>query len=166
MCKRLRRICEKNHIDYETNFVKHEILRFDYIHLLKFLLKMYKLDVLAELTGNVEIAITLDGIKLTKQLFHVTAGLKITDIHAHHPKLGTLLLPTDIETSGHSSVQSRDNSYVVEMHLMKDTKEGYKCFTDFFEFYVKVGEDGLPACEHSHIIKKLKVVSHQDMKIH
>ena len=88
MCKRLRRICKKNHIDYETNFEKHEILHFDYIHLLKFLLKMYKLDVLAELTGNVEIAITLDGSKLTNQLFHVTAGLKINRYLCSSPKIG------------------------------------------------------------------------------
>ena len=75
---------------------------------------MYKLDVLAELTGNVEIAITLDGSKLTKKL-----------------KLDTLLLPTDVETSGNSSIQSCNNSYVVEINLMKDTKEGYKQFTSF-----------------------------------
>lgn len=128
----LEKYANENFLNYEIYFDKHEILRFKYIDILKFLLKIYKLDLLAERTNNVEIAITLDGSKLTKQLFHVTAGLKIVDVHAWHPKLDTLLLPTDVETSGHSSIQSRDNSYVVEMHLMKDTKEGYKCFTNFF----------------------------------
>ena len=164
--KDLEEYAKTNHIDYETNFEKHEILRFDYIQLLKFLLKMYKLDVLAELTGNIEIVITLDGSKLTKQLFHVTAGLKITDIHARHPKLDILLLPTDVETSGHSSVQSRDNSYVVEMHLMKDTKEGYKKFTIFFDFYNNVRKNELAACDKGYAIKSLKVVSPQDLKSH
>ena len=97
---------------------------------------MYKLDILDENTENIEIAITLDDSKLTNRLFHVTAGLKIVDVHARHPKLGTLLLSTDVETSGISSIQSCNNSYIVEMCLMKDTKEGYKYFTDFFEFYV------------------------------
>ena len=87
---------------------------------------MYKLDILAETTDNIEIAITLDGSKLTNRLFYVKGGLKIVDVHARHPKLGTLLLSTDVETSGISSMQSCDNSYVVEMHLMKDNKEGNK----------------------------------------
>ena len=52
------------------------------MYILKFLLKIYKLDILAEVTEDVKIAITLDGSKLKKQLFHVTADLKIIDIHA------------------------------------------------------------------------------------
>ena len=120
---------------------------------------MYKLDILAENTDNVEIAITLDGSKLTNRLFHVIAGLKIVDDHARHPKLCTLLLSTDVETSGISSMQSRDNSYVVEMRLMKDTKEGYKYFNDFFQFYINVRKEGLSAYEYGCKIKKLKVVS-------
>ena len=43
---------------------------------------MYKLDVLAEVTEDVEIAITLDRSKLIKQPFHVIAGLKIIEIHS------------------------------------------------------------------------------------
>ena len=125
---------QKNHLEYEIEFDGHKIIRFNYTHILKFLLKMYKLDVLAEVTEDVKIAITLDGSKLTKQLFHVTAGLKMIDIHSWNPKLDTLLLQTNVKTSGMSSIQSWDNSYVVEMHLMKDTKEGYKAFTKFFEF--------------------------------
>ena len=35
-------------------------------------------------------------------------------------------LSMDVETSSVSSMQSRDNLYVVTMRLMKDTKEGYK----------------------------------------
>ena len=73
---------KKNHLECEITFEGHEIIRFNYTHILKFLLKMYKLDILAKSTENVKIAITLDGSKLTKQLFHVTAGLKIIDIHA------------------------------------------------------------------------------------
>ena len=45
------------------------------------------------------------------------------------------------------------------MHLMKDTKEGYKQFTSFFNFYNNVGENELLACSKGHTIKSLKVVS-------
>lgn len=125
---------------------------------------MYKLDILAKNTENIEIYITLDGIKLTKRLFHIIVGLKIVDVHARYPKLVTLLLSTDIETSGISSIQIHNNSYVVEMHLMKDTKDRYKNFTDFFQFYSKIREEGLYTYEYGHIIKKLKVINPQDLK--
>ena len=45
------------------------------------------------------------------------------------------------------------------MHLMKDTKEGYKAFTKFFEFYNHVGKYGLPRCDKGPAIKKLTIVS-------
>ena len=78
----------------------------------------------------------------------------------------TLLLPTDVEIYSHYSVQSWDNSYVVEIHLMKDTKEGYKKFTIFFDFYNNVGKNGLAACNKGRAIKSLKVISPQDLKSH
>ena len=52
------------------------------------------------------------------------------------------------------------------MRLMKDTKEDYKYFTDFFQFYINVGKEGLRCCKNSCATKKLKAVSPQDMKIH
>ena len=113
---------------------------------------------MSENTENVEIAITLYGSKLTNRLFHVTLVLKIVDVHARHLKLGTLLLSMDVETSGISSMLSRDNSYIVEIYLMKDTKEGYKYFTDFFQFYTNVGKEGLSAYKYGRKIRKLKVV--------
>ena len=41
------------------------------------------------------------------------------------------------------------------MHLMKDTKEGYKAFTNFFDFCNIVREKGLPACNKGPSIKKI-----------
>ena len=69
------------------------------------------------------------------------------------------MLLTNVEISGMSSIQSQDNSYVVEMHLMKDTKEGYKAFTIFFEFYNNVSKKDLSAYNKGPAIKKLTIVS-------
>lgn len=99
---------------------------------------MYKLDILAENIENIKIAIKLDSSKLAQRLFHIIADLKIVDVHSRYPKLGTLLLSTDIETSRIYSIQSCDNSYIVEIHLMKDTKDGYTFFTIFFNFILKL----------------------------
>ena len=40
---------------------------------------MYKLDVLAAIFDDIEIAITLDYSKLTSNLFHVTVSLKVVN---------------------------------------------------------------------------------------
>ena len=56
----------KKYLECEITFEGHEIISFNYTHILKFLLKMYKLDVFLELIENFKIAITLDRSKLTK----------------------------------------------------------------------------------------------------
>ena len=57
----------------------HKYVVFTYIPMLKFLLRIYGLDSLAATESDVEVLITLDGSKLTSNLFHLTAGMKIVD---------------------------------------------------------------------------------------
>ena len=78
----LEEYTQKKYLEYRIFFEGYKILCFNYINILKCLLKMYKLDVLVELTGNVKIVIILDRSKLTKQLFHVIVDLKIIHIHS------------------------------------------------------------------------------------
>ena len=98
----------------------HERLKFNYNQLLKFILKMYRLDKIA-VNSAIETCATIDGANFTSHVSHVTCGLKIVDIRAIDPKTNKLLL----------NFQSRDLSFVFESHLMKDTKEGYNHFKDF-----------------------------------
>ena len=127
--------------------------------LLKFSLKMYGLDELAETCDDIEISITLYGTKLTSNLFHVTAGLKIVDVRAKEPETGKLLM-------AFGNLQSRDNSIVMELHLMKDSKDGYKYFKPFFQFFAAVEKNGLTADKHGKCIKTLIISSPQDLKSH
>ena len=106
-----------------------------------------------EVTGNFKITITLDGSKLTKQLFHVTADSEMIDIYFWHIKLDSFLLLIDVELSSISSNQSYDNSYIIEMNLIKYTKEGYKSFTYFFNFYNNFSKHSLPAYDKGRTIK-------------
>ena len=52
------------------------------------------------------------------------------------------------------------------MHLIKDTKEGYKAFTNFFDFIILLEKKGLRACNKGPAIRKLTIVSPQDLKSH
>lgn len=55
------------------------------------------------------------------------------------------------------------------MYLMKDTKEYYKYFTNFFylfNFFNTVSENGLPSYDKGYSINNLKIVSPQYLKIY
>ena len=69
---------------------------FDYPKLLGYLLKLYKLDVVASdpTQPAVEFSITFDGADLSRNILHVTAGVKINDPRAIDPLSG---IPTGME---------------------------------------------------------------------
>ena len=55
---------------------------FDFATLTDFILKMFKLDKIARMKGGVLIAIILDVAYLSRNIQHVTAGIKIEDPRA------------------------------------------------------------------------------------
>ena len=85
--------------------------------MLKLALKTCQLDELASTRDDVELAFTLDGAKLTSNLFHVTAGTKAADIRSRHPLNGKLLLQV-ASYFKFSSIQSQEHAFVFKMHLM------------------------------------------------
>ena len=93
-------------------------IQFDYAKLLTFLLKMFKLDIIAVREGGVQIAITLDGEDLSWNIQHVTCGVKICDPRAVNPITG---IPIGCE-----GVQSREYCFPFKVLLAKDTKVLYQ----------------------------------------
>ena len=81
-----------NFMQYTIEAEPYECVKFNFIQLSKFILKMHGLDELAANTNDVEISITLDGSKLISNLFHVTAGLKVVDVRAKEPETGKFLM--------------------------------------------------------------------------
>ena len=89
-------------------------VKFDGPMLLDCLLKMFKLNIIAREEGNVKIASTIDGADLSRNVQHVTCGVKIVDPRAINPMTG---IPIGLE-----GVQSRDFCFPVKILLTKDTK--------------------------------------------
>ena len=119
---------------------------------LDIILKLYKLDDVAK-KSNVEIGFTLDGAVLTKNLTHVTAGIKIVDKRAIHPTTG---LPID-------RFQSRELCFPFKLVLAKDNAALYdNQFKQFFDFMNKCGQMGLP--EYGYL--PFNTSSPQDMCSH
>ena len=120
--------------------------------MLNFFLRIYRLDSLAALESDVEVEITLDGARLTSNLFHVTAGMKVVDCRSKHPIEGNFLLT-------HGNLQSRDNCFAFELHLMKDIKEGYNFFKNFFNFFRAVQLNSVAEDKYGKAIKRKFAVS-------
>jgi hypothetical protein len=80
-------------------------------------------------SSPVVICWTLDYAQLTRELGHLTGGLKIVDPRAVDPVSGNLLLLT-------GKFQSRDLSFPCRLAFAKESKEVYKqCFGSFFEVF-------------------------------
>jgi hypothetical protein len=113
---------------------------FEYDKMLDYILKMFQLDGIAK-DGNapkVQIAITLDGADLSRNITHVTAGIKIIDPRAIDPRSG---LP--IGMVGSTKVQSRELCFVFKIVLAKDNKNLYNTmFNDFFDWFKTVALNG------------------------
>ena len=100
-------------------------IKFLYIKYLNYILKLFKLNRIACVEGNIKIAITLDGADLSRNIQHVTAGIKIVDPRAVNPVTG---IPIGLE-----GVQSREFCFPMKILLTKDTKTLYRThFNDFF----------------------------------
>jgi hypothetical protein len=134
-------------------------VEFDLPKLLAYLLRLYKLDEVALNPDKppVEFSITLDGADLSRNISHVTAGIKINDPRAIDPKSG---IPIGMDDS--LRVQSRELCWPCKILIAKDTKERYnKYFTDFFAFFKQVEERGFEGFPVPFIVS-----SPQDLSSH
>ena len=106
----------------EVQGLGRECIKHTYKNLLKFFLKTNKLDTLACECKGVEISLTLDGTKLTNNVFHVACGVKMTDARARDPRSKRLTL----------DFQSRDYPSTFESHAMKESEDAHEHFQGFF----------------------------------
>jgi hypothetical protein len=134
-------------------------IQFDYCKLLAYLLCLYKLDNVARDPNQppVQFSITLDGTDLSRNIMHVTAGIKINDPRAIDPVSRILI---GMEDS--AKVQSRELCYPAKILIAKDTKTLYdKYFSDFFGFFKEVQETGF-----GEFRRPFSISSPQDLALH
>jgi hypothetical protein len=134
-------------------------VQFDYGKLLAYLLRLYKLDDVARDPNQppVQFSITLDGADLSRNITHVTAGIKINDPRAIDPVSG---IPIGMEDS--AKVQSRELCFPAKILISKDTKTLYdKYFADFFAFFREANESGF-----GEFARPFSISSPQDLSSH
>jgi hypothetical protein len=112
----------------------------DFGKLLRFLLKLYKLDEPhRDLTQPpVEFSITLDGADLLQNILHVTASIKTNNLRAKDPISGNPIGYEDLR-----KIQSQELCWPFKIIIAKDTKTLYaNHFSDFFSFFKQVEQRG------------------------
>ena len=136
----------------------------------RLILRAYDLEQHAT-TGPVSLATTMDGGTLFGTSTHVTAGIKIIDLRAKEPITGAPLflntgssLRTNLPIGSGTKIQSRDVCFPLLSIFAKDKKELYKEeFSDFYSFFSKLQEEGLPENDNGPAVKPMKIVSPQDL---
>jgi len=127
---------------------------FDIEPLLRFILKLYKLDELAT-TSSVVIAVTADGAQFTNTLGHVTVGFKMVDERATDPYTGKLL----------STFQSVNHCFPIKSVLAGESRELYtQELGDIYKFFEKLGKDGLAESRFGPKLHVFNVVAPHDGK--
>jgi hypothetical protein len=104
--------------------------QFDYEKMIRYILKTFSLQGIAE-RESVELCITLDGAELTKDLCHLTFGIKVTDPNAINPRDGSPF-------GNIFKVQSRNYCFIMKTLLGNDSKSAYQEFAGIFKFFLQI----------------------------
>jgi hypothetical protein len=113
-----------------TAFV--EGIEFDYAKLTHLVIKAFSLENTAK-ERKVNLSASIDAAKVTKNLCHTLAGLKVADIEGHDPIKGMrsfLVVQNSLR-----DLQSQNTIFLMKTILMKETKESFKLFDDVFQFF-------------------------------
>jgi hypothetical protein len=121
-----------------------EMHTFNYEKLVRFILKAFSLDQIAQ-TESIELCIALDGAEITKDLHHLTFGVKVTDRRAIDPRDRSPLSYNEPGIFGNLyKVQSRNYCFLLKSLLGKDSKKAYQEFKDVFEFFDMLMKEDYP----------------------
>jgi hypothetical protein len=86
----------------------------------------------------INVGASIDAAKLTKNITHTSAGLKMTDVQGRDPfknKRSFILDENSLR-----DLQSRNTIFLLKIILTKETKESFKQFSDVFQFFRLCGE--------------------------
>jgi hypothetical protein len=129
----------------------------DYSKLLMFIFEMFKLEDITRDANQppIQIAGTLDGIEMSRQVCAMIAGIKILDPRAIDP-----LSHLQIGVEGSKKRKSRELCFPLKFVWTRDTKTlNQEQFKDFCDFLAQKRDEGLPESG----IRPIQVSSPQDM---
>ncbi len=83
---------------------------------------------------NINISGSIDTARVTKNICHTSAGLKLTDIEGRDPfkhQRGSFIS----DESSLRDLQSQNTIFLLKIVLTKETIESFKLFDEVFQFF-------------------------------
>ncbi len=121
-------LCPYSHIHTEFG----EGIEFDYAKVTRLVINTFGLEDAAK-QRQVNISASIDAARITKNLCHTSAGLKMSDIGGRDPLRNMRSFLTDEDSL--RDLQSHHNVFLMKIILTKETKESFKQFDDIFQFF-------------------------------
>jgi hypothetical protein len=162
-----QRLCPFERI--ETQF--GEGIEFNYAKTTRLVIDAFGLNRIG-ITRNINISASIDAAKITKNLTHTSAGLKMSDVAGRNPmKNKQSFILDDMSLR---DLQSRNTVFLMKIILTKETKDSFKLFDDIFQFFRLAGltqeerlmdHKNLPKYEWEHLndLLSLNVTTTTDM---
>ena len=151
----LKHVKVKRWIDETT---KSEVASLDLEQLLRLLIRHYGLEQDAR-EGPIEVAITMDGATFTKDVGHVTIGLKMVDARAVNP---VTKVPLFENNAGYQSV---DYCFPFRTAIASESDIILaSVFAECYHFMRKVGMEGLKGINGDFDIMPIRVIAPHDGK--
>jgi len=113
-----------------------EGIEFDYLRTTRLVINAFGLEQLGK-ERPINISSSIDAAKLTKQLTHTSAGLKMSDVMGDDPlkKKKSFIM----DDNSLRDLQSRNTIFLMKIALTKKTKQSFRLFDDVFQFFRLAG---------------------------
>jgi hypothetical protein len=109
-----------------------EGVELDYAKVTRLVINCFGLEQIAA-EQPVNISASIDAARVTKNLSHTSAGLKMSDPRARDPIKNMRSFAVDGDSL--RDLQSYNNVFLMKIILTKETKESFKEFDDIFQFF-------------------------------
>ena len=109
-----------------------EGIEFNYARVTRLVLNAFGLSRTAA-QRSINISGSIDAARVTKNICHTSAGLKMTDVEGKDPlkRCGTFIT----DENSLRDLQSQNTVFLLKIVLTKETKESFKLFDDVFQFF-------------------------------
>ena len=111
-------------------------IEFDYAKVTRLVINTFVLEDAAK-ERKVNVSASIDAARITNNLCHTLAGLKMSDIGGRDPLWRMRSFLTDKDSL--RDLQSHHNVFLMKIILTKETEESFKQFEDIFQFFKLAG---------------------------
>ena len=138
-----------------------EGVEFDYARTTRLVINAFGLEQLGR-ERAINVSASIDAAKLTKNLTHTSAGLKMSDVMGRDPLKNMKSFIVDEHSL--RDLQSRNTIFLMKIVLTKETKNSFRLFDDIFQFFRLAGATNEERMNDPHNLEKYHWEQLADLK--